>query len=108
MGVRALLGVHVVRLFAGLLYKKMERQRGTGWLGSFSFGGVHPSDAARFAWFGLPPVSLMWPIGAGAFAWGGRMSFGLQVHDALGKDRAWAERAVLRWKELALDEAASE
>lgn len=105
MGVRAALGETFLRGFTRFLYSGVKRQGGTGWLGSFSFGGVLAPPAgttAKYAWFGVPPTSLMWPISAGAFAWGGRMTFALQVHPSLRKDRSWAEAAVAAWKERAL------
>ena len=107
MGVRAMLGPTFVRVFTRRLYRGLVRRGGTGWLGSFSFGGVVAAAGVtpKFAWYGVPPTSLMWPISAGAFAWGGRMSLALQVHASLRRDASWAEGAVRAWKERALEDA---
>ena len=110
MGLRALLGRHFVRAFTRHLYRGLVRRGGTGWLGSFSFGGVVAAQGVtpKFAWYGVPPTSLMWPISAGSFAWGGQMSLALQVHDSLGKNASWAAGAVEEWKRRALEHANNE
>lgn len=109
MGLRAALGQRFTRAFTQHLYRGLVRRGGTGWLGSFSFGGVVAAEGVtpRFGWYGVPPTSLMWPISAGAFAWGGQMSLALQVHASLGKTASWAEGAVLAWKKRALEDALS-
>jgi hypothetical protein len=110
MGVRAALGYRFLRVFTRHLYRGLRRQGGTGWLGSFSFGGIVAEQGAtpKFAWYGCPPTSLMWPISAASFVWGGRMSLALQVHASLGRDRAWASSAIDAWKTRLLQDANEE